>query len=70
MKTAVLTSQWEMRNLREPSGIGTWRFRFFVHDTPEEHFVCEQMGFQRARTLAVREAIRRRAPTVTLVAHV
>jgi hypothetical protein len=67
MKVAVLTSQWEMRNLREPSGIGIWHFRFFVHDTPESYFTCRNMGFQRARVLAVREAIKRRAPTVTLI---
>lgn len=67
MKIAVLTNQWESRNGRTPSGTGNWRFRFFVHDSPEEFFVCENMGFQRARILAVREVIKRRCPTVTLL---
>lgn len=67
MKIAVLTNQWESRNGRTPSGAGNWRFRFFVHDSPAEYFVCEGMGFQRARALAVREARRRHCPTVTLL---
>lgn len=64
---AVLTNQWEMRTGRTPSGTGTWAFRFFVHDTPKEFFVCRNMGYQKARVLAVREAKRRRCPTVTLL---
>lgn len=62
-----MTNQWEMRTGRMPAGTGTWAFRFFVHDTPNEFFVCRNMGFQKARALAVREAKRRRCPTVTLL---